>query len=79
MPNLAEKLIERLINDGIITESELEQRIQEAKENSPLASLPTMQSDIALIVYDSINKDIKIEQLEQQNAEMLYTIMMGAV
>ena len=79
MPNFAEKLIERLINDGIITESELEQRIQEAKENSPLVSLPTMQDDVSYLVFDAMAKDFEIAELKQTNADLTFIIMTGGM
>lgn len=39
MPNFLEQAIEKLIGDGIITEAELNQRIKEAKQVSPLNDL----------------------------------------
>jgi hypothetical protein len=39
MTNILENLIESFIRDGIVTESELEQRVEEAKKNSPLSPI----------------------------------------
>lgn len=86
MPNFIEKLIEKMINDGIITESELNQRIEEAKENSPLASLPALQDGMSFLLYDSMLKDFSIEELkaqneslQSQNSELAYMVMMGGL
>lgn len=39
MGNFLENVIEKLINDGLITESELQNRIDEAKAKSPVNDL----------------------------------------
>ena len=77
--NFIELIIENLINDGIITESELEQLIEEAKVNSPLASLPGIQDDLGMLIYDSMSKDFMIQDLQQQNSELTYMVMMGGI
>lgn len=74
--SIVEQVIERMIGDGLITEEELKQRIQEEREKSPFIPL---QEDNAFLIYDSMEKDFRITELEQMNAELTYSMMMGGM
>lgn len=71
-----ERLIEMFIGEGIITVSELEQAIAEEREKSPIIPL---QDSAAFLMYDSMAKEYQFQSLEQQNADIMYTFMMGGM
>lgn len=48
MGNYLENVIEKLIHDGIVTESELQQRIEEEKAKSPVRDLNNLGNIEAL-------------------------------
>jgi hypothetical protein len=83
MANFLERAIERMIGDGIITEEELQQRIEEEREKSPIIALQNenkvLSEDSAFFFYDSMAKDFKIQELEQSNADLTYLVMMGGM
>lgn len=83
MANFLERAIERMVGDGIITEEELQQRIEEEREKSPIIALQNenkvLSEDSAFFFYDSMAKDFKIAELEQSNADLIYIIMTGGM
>jgi BMFP domain-containing protein YqiC len=70
--NVLETLIESFIRDGIVTEEELEQRIAEERENSPMNDLANiakvevfqiqMVDQLGKMLNSSMAKNIELEQ-----------------
>lgn len=76
MANYLENVIEKLIGDGIITETELEQRIEEAKTKSPVI---TLQEENAQLWFDNILLQNKAETNEQEIADLWFALLSGGV
>lgn len=74
MTGFLENFIEKLIGEGLITESELEQRINEEREKSIVVPFQELSS---FLMYDAMTKDYLIENLEVQNAELTYLLLTG--
>lgn len=70
----AEKIIELLIAEGKISREELDAMIAIERNQSPLLPL---QEDSAFLLYDSMAKDVRIAEVEQMSAELMYAMMMG--
>ena len=70
MANFLEKVIEKLIQDGIVTETELEERIAKAKETSPV-------NDLQNIAKIEIFQMQMVDQLGQMlNMAMMQNMML---
>ncbi|MFJ7976535.1 hypothetical protein ACIQZI_12650 [Peribacillus sp. NPDC096379] len=68
-----ERVIEKLIGDGIITEEELQARNEEEKAKSPI--LPLLD-DSAAMLFQTAMQDMAIMSLQDENAELLFRLVM---
>ncbi|MFJ7976519.1 hypothetical protein ACIQZI_12565 [Peribacillus sp. NPDC096379] len=68
-----ERVIETLIGDGIITEEELQARIDEEKAKSPI---PPLQDDSAAMMFQTAIQGMEIMSLQDENAELLFRLAM---
>ena len=70
MSNFLETVIEKLIQDGIVTETELEERIAKAKETSPV-------NDLQNIAKIEVFQMQMVDQLGQMlNMAMMQNMML---
>lgn len=60
MTNFIERVIEKLINDGLVTESELAERIEEAKKESPITKFNDDADAIGFLITFLMQHDENI-------------------
>lgn len=75
MVNLDE-LIRHYQREEGISDAEVEAIRQEARNASPLVAI---SNDMSYLIYDSMAKEFTIKELEKQNAELTYMLMMGGM
>ena len=63
MANFLELAIEKMIQDGIVTESELNQRIQEEREKSPITKIGSDTDSVGQLISFLIQHDESMSQV----------------
>ncbi|MCU9614079.1 hypothetical protein OEV98_10960 [Caldibacillus lycopersici] len=71
-----EALEEYILNEVGKTREEFEKEVEAKRDASPLKAL---QEENATLLYDAMIKDFKIETLEQDQANLMYLVMMGGM
>jgi len=63
MPGVLEQVIEKMIGDGIITETELQQKIEEERKKSPVTYLRNDSEGIGQLISFLIQHDETMSQV----------------